>query len=84
MLASGTLKNFMFLLKSFLFTERAPVMKLTCSTFQPSRCISPLKALRRDAYWSSASRFALTTYFLCSRMQKTPVLFPKGGSTVIP
>ena len=43
MLAADTLKNFMFLLKSFLFTERAPVMKLTCSTFQPARCITPLK-----------------------------------------
>jgi hypothetical protein len=35
MLASVTLKNFRFLLKSCLFTERAPVMKLICSTFQP-------------------------------------------------
>ena len=35
MLASGTLKNFRFLLRSCLFTERAPVMKLICSTFQP-------------------------------------------------
>jgi hypothetical protein len=35
MLASGTLKNFRFLLRSCLFTERAPVIKLTCSTFQP-------------------------------------------------
>ncbi len=34
MLASGTLKNFMFLLKSFLFTDRAPVMKLICSTLR--------------------------------------------------
>ncbi len=34
MLASGTLKNLMFLLKSLLSTDRAPVMKLTCSTFQ--------------------------------------------------
>ena len=32
MLASGTLKNFRFLLRSCLFTERAPVMKLICST----------------------------------------------------
>ena len=35
MLAAGTLKNFRFLLRSCLFTERAPVMKLICSTFQP-------------------------------------------------
>ncbi len=34
-LASGTLKNFRFLLRSCLFTDRAPVIKLICSTFQP-------------------------------------------------
>ncbi len=34
-LASGTLKNFRFLLRSCLSTDRAPVIKLTCSTFQP-------------------------------------------------
>ena len=34
MLAPGTLKNFRFLVRSCLFTERAPVMKLICSTFQ--------------------------------------------------
>jgi hypothetical protein len=28
MLATGTLKNFKFLLRSYLFTERDPVMKL--------------------------------------------------------
>jgi hypothetical protein len=33
-MASGTLKNLMFLLKSRLSTDRAPVMKLTWSTFQ--------------------------------------------------
>jgi hypothetical protein len=51
MLASGTLKNFRFLLKSCLFTERAPVMKLICSTLQTSICITLLMALRRDSYW---------------------------------
>ena len=35
MLASGTLKNFRFLLRSCLFTDRVPVIKLICSTFQP-------------------------------------------------
>ena len=35
MLTSGTLKNFRFLLRSCLSTDRAPVMKLICSTFQP-------------------------------------------------
>jgi hypothetical protein len=35
MLASDTLKNFRFLLRSCFFTERAPVIKLICSTFQP-------------------------------------------------
>ncbi len=34
-LASGTLKNFRFLLRSCLSTDRAPVIKLICSTFQP-------------------------------------------------
>ena len=37
MLASGTLTNFRFLLKSRLSTDRAPVMKLTWSTFQLCR-----------------------------------------------
>jgi hypothetical protein len=32
MLASGTLKNFRFLLRSCLFTDRAHVIKLICST----------------------------------------------------
>ena len=50
MLASGTLKNLRFLLRSCLFTERAPVMKLICSNLQPSICITLLMALRRDAY----------------------------------
>jgi hypothetical protein len=35
MLVSGTLKNFKFLLRSCLFTDRAPVIKLIFSTFQP-------------------------------------------------
>jgi hypothetical protein len=49
MLASGTLKRLMFLLKSRLSTDRAPVMKLTWSTFQLCRCITVLMALRREA-----------------------------------
>ncbi len=49
MLASGTLKNFRFLLKSRLSTDHAPVIKLICSTFQPYRCITVLMALRREA-----------------------------------
>ncbi len=32
MLASGTLKNFRFLQRSCLFTDRAHVIKLICST----------------------------------------------------
>jgi hypothetical protein len=47
-LASSTLKNLMFLLKSRLSTDRPPVMKLTCSTFQLWRCITVLIALRRE------------------------------------
>jgi hypothetical protein len=49
MLTSGTLKNLMFLLKSRLSTDRAPVMKLTWSTFQLCHCITELMALRREA-----------------------------------
>jgi hypothetical protein len=62
MLASDTLKNFRFLLRSCLFTERVPVMKLIYSTLQTSHCITTLMTLRRDAYWSSSVRFALVRY----------------------
>ena len=48
MLASGTLKNLMFLPKSRLSTDRASVMKLTYSTFQLWRCITVLIELRRS------------------------------------
>jgi hypothetical protein len=44
MLASGTLKNLIFLLKSRLSTDRAPVMKLIWSTFQLCRWITVLMA----------------------------------------
>ena len=53
MLAAGTLKKFRFLLKSCLSTDRAPVMKLTCSTLQSWHCMTALIALRRDTYWFS-------------------------------
>ncbi len=86
MVASGTLKNCRFLLRSWLFTERTPVMKLICSTLQPWICIALLMALRRDSYWVSDVCFPLVRYWshtsdirLCSRMQKIPVLFPTGG-----
>ena len=88
MLASGTLKNFRFLLKSRLSTDRVPVIKLICSTFQPCRCITVLMALRREAYWFSAVLLAMTRYrsqqsdiLLCSRIQKVPALSPTGGRT---
>ena len=91
MLVADTLKNFRFLMRSCLFTERAPVMKFTYSTFHPWRCIASLMVFRRDAYWSSAVRLALVRYrsqtsdiLLCSRMQKTPVLLSTGGRTAIP
>ncbi len=90
MLASGTLKNFRFLLKSRLSTDRAPVIKLIYSTFQPRRCITVLMALRREAYWFSAVLLAMTRYrsqqsdiLLCSRIQKVPALSPTGGRTAI-
>jgi hypothetical protein len=59
-LASGTPKNFMLLRKSCLSTDRAPVMKLTWSTFQLCHWITVLMALRREAYWFSAVFLALT------------------------
>ena len=62
MLVSGTLKNFRFLLRSCLFTERAPVMKIIFSTLQPSRCITTLMTLWRDVYWSSTVCFTLVRY----------------------
>ncbi len=63
-LASSTLENFRFLLRSCLSTDRAPVIKLICSTFQPWRCITVLMAPRRDAYWFSAVLLALIRTFL--------------------
>ncbi len=90
-LASGTLKNFRFLLRSCLSTDRAPVIKLTCSTLQPWRCITVLMTLRRDAYWFSAVLLALMRYWsqtsdnlLCSKIQKIPAVLPTGGRTAIP
>ncbi len=71
MLASGTLKNFRFLLRSCLSTDRAPVIKLTCSTFQPWHCITVLITLRRDAYWFSAVLLTLMRY----RSQASDILF---------
>ena len=91
MLASGTQKNFRFFLRPCLFTEREPVTKLICTTFQPWRRIASLMALQRDAYWFSAvdlalRRYRLQTSDIClySRMQKTPALDPTGGRTAIP
>jgi hypothetical protein len=49
-LASDTLKNFRFFLRSCLSTDRAPVIKLICSTFQPWRCITVLQV------WCSGGR----------------------------
>ncbi len=89
--ASGTWKNFKFLSRSCLFTEREPVTKLICSTFQPWRYITSLTALRREAYWFPAVNLALIRYLsqtsdtrLYSRIQKTPALFPAGGRTAMP
>ncbi len=88
MLASGTLKR--FLLKSRLSTDRAPVTKLVCSTFQPCRCIAVLIALRRET-WFSAVLLALTRYrsqqsdiLLWSKIQKVPAVSPTGERTAIP
>ena len=90
-LASGTLKNFRFLLRSRLSTDRAPVIKLIYSTFQPCRCITVLMTLRRDTYWFSTVLLVLMRYrsqtsdiLLCSRIQKIPVVLYTGGRTVIP
>ncbi len=90
-LPSGTLKNFRFLLRSCLSTDRAPVIKLICSTFQSCRCITVLMALRRDAYWFSVVLLTLTRYrsqtsdiLLCSKIQKVPGVLPTGRRTAIP
>jgi hypothetical protein len=80
-LSSGTLKNFRFLLRSCLFTDRPPVIKSICSTLQPWHCIDSLMTLRRDVYWSSDVYFDLMRYrsqtsdiLLCSRTFETPSL----------
>jgi hypothetical protein len=90
-LASGTLKNFRFLLRSCLSTDRVPVIKLICSTFQPCRCITVLMPLRRDTYWFSTVflvriwyRSQTSDILFCSRIQKIPTVLPTGGRTVIP
>ncbi len=90
-LASGTLKNFSLLLRSCLSTDRAPVIKLICSTFQSWCCITVLMAFRRDTYWFSVVLLALMRYrsqtsdiLLCSRIQKIPTVLPTGGRTAIP
>jgi hypothetical protein len=90
-LVSGTLKNVRFLLRSCLSTDRAPVIELICSTFQPWRCITVLMTLRRDAYWFSGVLLTLMRYrsqtsdiLLCSRIQKIPAVLPTGGRTAIP
>jgi hypothetical protein len=62
MLASGTLKNLMFLLKSRLSTDRVSVMKLNCSTFQSWHCITVIIELLREAYWFSTVLLDLTRY----------------------
>ncbi len=90
-LVSGTLKNFRFLLRSCLSTDRAPVIKMTCSTFQPCLCITVLMTLRRDTYWFSSVLLPLMRYWsqtseilLCSKIQKIPSVLPTGGRTSIP
>jgi hypothetical protein len=87
-LASGTLKNFRFLLRSCLSTDRVPVITLTCSTFQSWHCITVLMTLRRDAYWFSDVLLTLMRYrsqtsdiLLCSEIQKIPVVLSTGGRT---
>jgi hypothetical protein len=90
-LVSGTLKNFRFLLRSILSTDRAPVIKLICSTFQPWRCITVLEAIRKDAYWFTDVLLVLMRYrsqtsdiLFCSKIQKIPTVLTTGGRTAIP
>jgi hypothetical protein len=90
-LTSGTLKNFRFLMRSCLSTDRAPVIKLICSTCQPCRCITVLMTPRRDTYWFSTVLLTLIRYrsqtsdiLLCSKIQKIPAVLPTGGRTAIP
>ena len=64
MLVLGTLKNSRFFLRSSSFMDRAPVMKLICSTNHPRRCIVLLSDDLRVLYCSSTTHLALTTYRL--------------------
>jgi hypothetical protein len=57
-LGCGTLKTFRFLLRSCLSTDRAPVIKLICSTFQPWHCITVLMTLREDAYCTGSRLYS--------------------------
>jgi hypothetical protein len=90
-LTSGTLKNFRFLMRFCLSTDRAPVIKLICSTFQPWRCITVLMTSRRDVYWFSTVLLDLIRYrsqtldiLLCSKIQKVPDVLPTCGRTAFP
>ncbi len=91
MLTSGKSKNFRFLLNSYLFTERAPVMKVICSTLQPSHCIVLFMSLQRDTYWSSTVIFAVVRYrsqtsdiCLCSRILDSSVFLLCKGTLHFP
>ena len=76
-LASSTLKNFRFLLRSCLSTDRGTMINLICSTFHPCHCITVLMTLRRDTYWFTDVLLTLMRYrsqtsdiLLCSKIQK--------------
>ena len=58
----GTLKAVKFFLSSSSLNDRAPEMKLTCSTFQPCRYIVLARADLRDKYCVSATCLVLTIY----------------------
>ena len=64
MLAWGTLKNSKFFFSSSSLSDRAPAMKLTCSTIHPGCDIVLLSADLKEAYCASATHLVLTTYRL--------------------
>ena len=90
MIASGTWKNVLFCRRSSSSRERAPAMRLTCSTILPWRCIVLLKTFRSDSYWFTALSRARRRYWsvtslmrLNSRTQNTPAFDSVVAGTLV-
>ena len=78
MLAFGILNNSRFFFSSSSFRNRAPAMKLICSTIHPGRCIVLLSADLKDAYCSSATHLVPTTYRLVTSDMRLNSIFPSS------